>query len=560
MMVRFVVLAGLGWILAMSGASDRSAVARGSGASRAAALHGTKLFTNSANCMACHNGLYSPEGENTSIGTAWRATIMANSSRDPYWQASVRRETLDHPRASAEIEDECSVCHMPMSHTAEHAMGGKGRIFEHLPVTSKPDAMSDLAHDGVSCTLCHQVTPEKFGDPSSFTGGYVIDTKTAPEQRAVYGPYQIEPGLVRIMHSVTGFNPTQGLQIRESQLCATCHTLYTTARGPNGEAIGRLPEQMPFLEWQHSSYAGQQSCQSCHMPTVSQPSPIASVLGQPREGMSRHTFLGGNFFLLRMLDRYRADLGTIALPEELAAAASGTLDQLRTATALLTIDAPRVSEGRLALDVIVDNLTGHKLPTAYPSRRAWIHLVVRDGSGRTVFESGKVEADGSIDGNANDRNALEYEPHYREITRGDEVQIYESIMLDSGGQVTTGLLHGVRYAKDNRLLPHGFDKSTAVADIAVQGEAAEDPDFTAGGDRVQYRIPLGGASGPYGIEATLLYQPVGFRWANNLRPYAAEEPRRFVSYFDSLASGTTAVLAQAQQTVQAPHGTAAASQ
>ena len=30
-------------------------------------------------------------GEDISIGFAWRASMMANSSRDPYWQAGVRR-------------------------------------------------------------------------------------------------------------------------------------------------------------------------------------------------------------------------------------------------------------------------------------------------------------------------------------------------------------------------------------------------------------------------------------------------------------------------------------
>lgn len=560
-MLRLIALAGTSWLLAMSGVvasgddgrlaePPRPAVQPATDGARRTSIDGTKLFTNSANCMACHNGLYSPAGEDTSIGTAWRASIMANSARDPYLQASVRRETIDHPRAAEEIQDECSVCHMPMSHTAEHAMGGKGAIFDHLPVTSKADAMSDLAHDGVSCTLCHQVTPEKLGDRASFTGGYVIDTKTAPEQRPVYGPYQIDAGLVRVMHSVTGFNPTQGMHVRESELCATCHTLYTTARGPNGEAIATLPEQMPFLEWQHSSYASERSCQSCHMPPVEQPSPIASVLGQPREGMSRHTFWGGNFLVLRMLDRFRADLGTVALPQELETSARGTLEQLRHSTAHIAIDSAQARGGRLAIDVAVENLTGHKLPTAYPSRRAWIHLVVRDASGKAVFESGKVEPDGSIDGNDNDADPLQYEPHYRQITGPDQVQIYESIMLDSRGQVTTGLLHGVRYGKDNRLLPHGFDKATAVSDIAVLGEAAADPDFTADGDRIEYLITLGSAAGPYTVDATLLYQPIGFRWAHNLENYSAAEPQRFVAYFDSLASGTTAVLAEARSTVQ----------
>src|SRR5262245_8236358 len=54
------------------------------------------LFTHSENCVACHNNLTTVNGEDVSIGAAWRSTMMANSARDPYWQASVRRETIDH--------------------------------------------------------------------------------------------------------------------------------------------------------------------------------------------------------------------------------------------------------------------------------------------------------------------------------------------------------------------------------------------------------------------------------------------------------------------------------
>lgn len=72
-------------------------------------------FQTSDRCIACHNGLTTPSGKDVSIGFDWRASIMANSSRDPYWQASVRRETIDHPEAKAAIEDECSVCHMPIT-------------------------------------------------------------------------------------------------------------------------------------------------------------------------------------------------------------------------------------------------------------------------------------------------------------------------------------------------------------------------------------------------------------------------------------------------------------
>ena len=56
-----------------------------------------QLFVHSQDCVACHNQLSTPAGEDVSIGSSWRATMMANSARDPYWQAAVRRETLDHP-------------------------------------------------------------------------------------------------------------------------------------------------------------------------------------------------------------------------------------------------------------------------------------------------------------------------------------------------------------------------------------------------------------------------------------------------------------------------------
>ena len=68
------------------------------------------------------------------------------------------------------------------------------------------------------------------------------------------------------------------------------------------------------------------------MPDV-ESAPIASVLGEPRERLARHTFLGGNFFMLRMLNRFRAALGVIAPGPELDAAARATLRQLETDTA-----------------------------------------------------------------------------------------------------------------------------------------------------------------------------------------------------------------------------------
>jgi hypothetical protein len=503
-------------------------------------------FQTSDRCLACHNSLVNEVGQDVSIGFHWRASIMANSSRDPYWQASARREVIDHPEAQAEIEDECSVCHMPITRYESKLRGKTGEIFAHLPVNAD-DAEHRQASDGVSCSVCHQITKDKLGTRESYNGGFVVQGPDADGRHAEYGPFDIKQGLQAVMRSSTqGYKPEKAEHIRESELCGTCHTLITTARGAGGRPIGALPEQMPYPEWLHSDYRNKQSCQNCHMPAIQGPVQISRVLGEDRDGARIHSFLGGNFFMLRMLSRYRDELGVAALPTELTDNSEATAKFLGTESATVTIENVSTEAGSVRADVVVRNKNGHKLPTAFPSRRAWLHFVVRDRTGKAVFESGALNADGSIVGNDNDADPGRYESHYSEIRSADQVEIYESILADEKDHVTTGLLTAVHYLKDNRLLPDGFDKRTADAEIAVVGDALTDPAFTGGGHRVRYSATLGTATGPFTIEAELWYQPIGYRWANNLKPYAhAAEPRRFNNYFESMKSGTAAVLARA---------------
>jgi hypothetical protein len=274
------------------------------------------------------------------------------------------------------------------------------------------------------------------------------------------------------------------------------------------------------------------------------------VLGDPREGVSRHDFRGANFLMLGVLNRFRSDLGVVARPSELDAAISRAKAFLTSSAATVSIEHAALAAGRLEAEVVVRNLAGHKLPTAYPSRRVWLHVAVRDGEGRTVFSSGAVEPTGAIAGNDNDRDGARFEPHYREIRSADEVQIYEAVMGTTTGAVTTGLLSAVTYLKDNRVPPRGFDKHTAPADVAVHGDARVDPDFGAGSDRVRYSIDAAAARGPFTIEAQLWYQSVGYRWARNLSAYRAAEPQRFVSYYEQIANESALELARTSRAVE----------
>jgi hypothetical protein len=517
------------------------------------------LFTHSENCVACHNNLVAPDGEDVSIGSTWRSTMMANSARDPYWQASVRRETIDHPTRAAEIQDECAACHMPMSRRISHEAGGLGDVFAHVQktgTTREDVSLHRLAMDGVSCTSCHQIAPDKLGTRESFNANFVIRPTPADGARVIFGPYRIDAGRKTIMRSVSGFVQAQGRHITESALCASCHTLFTTAFGPEGEAIGSLPEQMNYQEWQHSDFEKEErSCQSCHMPAAPGPIRIASVLGDARESLARHVFVGGNAHMVRLLNRYRTELGVDALPGELEATAQATLRQLQQDTATITLSTPRQDGAQLIFDVDVQNLTGHKFPTGYPSRRAWLHVTVHDGAGRTIFESGAIDSRGAIAGNDSDADPLTYEPHYQRVTKADQVQIYESILGDRQGRPTTGLVSATQYLKDNRLLPRGFEKRTAAAEIAVVGKASSDANFTGAGDRVHYVVHVGtSVAGPLGVDAELRYQAIGYRWAHNLEPYTSQaaEPARFVDYYQSTVADSSVVVARGRAATCCP--------
>ena len=542
----FAVVALCGLAVAGHALPQRSAPASDNG----------DAFTTSDRCIACHKGVSTPDGTDVSIGFDWRASMMANSARDPYFHAAVRREIIDHPTAAAEIEAECARCHMPMATVAATTEGLPPSVFANLPIGTADGPFADLAADGVSCALCHQIQPDGLGSEQTFAGHFAVDPVTPPDGRPVFGPFEPDEGGAGIMHSATGFLPTQGEHVTSSALCASCHTVFTHAVRPTGERGPEFAEQAPFLEWQASAYstggAEGSSCQDCHMPEVGDEVPVTRVLGRDRPDVSRHVFRGGNFFMLRMLNRYREELGVVALPQELELAADRTADHLRTATASIEVAGAVVRSGRLEADVTVLNRAGHKFPTAYPSRRAWLRVAVTDGTGRVVFESGAFAPDGRVVGDDHDADGTGYEAHHTTIDSPEQVQVYQAVMVDGDGTVTTGLMSAEAWVKDNRLLPDGFDAGRADGRVLPLGAAASDPDFGAGSDRVRYSVAVDAAGGPFAVEAELWFQPIGYRWAENLAAYDTPETRRFVRYYREMARASAILLARASTEVDLP--------
>jgi hypothetical protein len=499
-------------------------------------------FGTSKQCESCHANVQGAQAMRDAKGRPvapldlWRATAMANAARDPFWRAAVAAEVAAMPQHKAEIEATCLRCHSPMAHT-EASKNGETPIT--MALLSKDTPRAQLALDGVSCTLCHQIADTKLGDPASYSGGFSIG-----DDKLIYGPHS---GLFSspMIGASGGFDARTSPHVLKSGVCASCHTLFVDSFDAKGQKTGtRFPEQTPYLEWLNSAYTTEgaspgpqaQSCQGCHMPTSdADGAPISAQVATDISGSDyselvvpkrspygRHLFVGGNTLLPSWLRDFADELAPTASAAAFDALIARARDQLRERTATLTIDSAQRSGDSLDVRVTVRSQAGHKLPTGYPARRVVLQLRVETAAGSALFVSGAFDARGRLiraDGSLqlSESAGGPQQAHHQTISSADQVQIYEAVLADTTGKATYHLLQAATYLKDNRLLPSGWDPAFAgIADIAPAGVTG-DADFVAGGDTVRYQVALpAGQSGPLTVKATLYYQPLSPRHAAEL--------------------------------------------
>lgn len=213
---------------------------------------------------------------------------------------------------------------------------------------------------------------------------------------------------------------------------------------------------------------------------------------QVRDGFAEHTLVGLNVFLLEMAAQFPKLLGIRPTDPMLGAmgidsipnARAAMMDQAMNRTAEVKIGDVRTEGGTLSARVTVINRVGHKFPSRVGFRRAFLEFSVLDRDSRVIWSSGRTDGMGVIvdetgtavvgekwwkDDCSSRIDPLAHQPHYQEITRQDQVQIFQELVAtppDAGakcgrgvapqGQLTTSFLSICTTVKDNRLLPHGF--------------------------------------------------------------------------------------------------------
>ncbi|MBK8193382.1 MAG: hypothetical protein IPK76_09275 [Lewinellaceae bacterium] len=488
------------------------------------------LFPTARVCSGCHGhdpneyALITTDGTDVNIYDDWRATMMANSARDPFWRAKVTHEILVNPAHSLELQDKCTSCHAPAGHY-------QAKLHDHLQYYLLADVYNDtLGLDGVNCQMCHAQSPDKLGDLHS--GELNFDTNYL---RVAYGPYEIifEPP----MHEFVGITPVYGEHIYDAGLCAGCHTLITNTVDNAGQFTGNtFVEQATYHEWLNSRYDESHdniSCQGCHMPQITDEIIISANYQflTPKFPFGLHELAGANVSMLKLMKENRQALGITALAENFDSTIAATLRMLQQKTLDLTLETGVLHGDSAYFNVKLANKAGHKFPSGYPSRRAWIEFEVQDQSGNVLFHSGRMNPDYSLpDEDAN------FEPHHNAISDPAQVQIYELVPGDVNGIFTSVLERGHVGLKDNRLVPQGFSLSDPAYDTTrVIGPALNDPDFdfASGSDAVQYSIPTNGYTGKLKVTARVWYQSLPPKWMAPMFEYNSPEIDAFRAMFDA---------------------------
>jgi len=296
----------------------------------------TASFSPASDCGGCHANHYAE----------WRTSMHGYAMIDPVYRALVQLRQTEFDGAQDQF---CLQCHSTIA-----TRGG-----EIVPNFSFDD-LSPIALEGIGCESCHKVASVE----RPFNSGHVLDP-----DGPVRGP--IRDPIAAGVHE-TEYSPI----FESSEFCAGCHDV----REINGVQLER-----PYEEWVDSpAQASGPTCQGCHMATYRG----SASPGAPERDLHRHRFIGIDLPLSP----------TYITPAEEAEVATEIRDLLSTAASIeLSVESRHAGERLDALVTARNLINGHYLPTGSTFlRQAWVEVIAKDATGRTLYETGTLDANGDL--------------------------------------------------------------------------------------------------------------------------------------------------------------------
>lgn len=496
-------------------------------------IDSAEYFLTPYNCRGCHGfdtlgqANIDASGMDVNLFDDWETSMMGLAGVDPLWRAKVSHEVSVNPGHSSELQNLCTSCHAPMGHYTSKYKGHPYYTLDSLVTDS-------LGLAGVGCMSCHSI-----GNDSTlgklFTGQIPYDTNDV-----AYGPFILP--MQGPMQLYVGLTPIYSDHISESKTCSPCHTLISNAVDLSGNPTGTtFVEQATYHEWLNSVYPGQPTtCQTCHMPELEDAIQIANgYTALPfRSPFNTHSFAGANSFMVNLIKNNKVALGVGDKSDANFDSTLVAINKLLTEQTLnVSVNKTGVTGDTAYFEMTLTNKAGHKFPSGYPSRRAFVQFVVTKANGDTLFSTGMFDAGGNI----RNYNAP-FEPHYNTITDSTQVQVYEMVMADVNGDRTTVLERSYTTLKDNRLLPAGFTSSHYTYDtVKVVGDALTDINFNkdAGGvegtgkDIISFNVFTNGYNGTVNVSAAVYYQSVPPSWLTEMTTFSTQPINDFMAMYNA---------------------------
>ncbi|MGB6973995.1 MAG: tetratricopeptide repeat protein [Terracidiphilus sp.] len=353
-----------------------------------------RSFYTAKYCGHCHQEAYNE----------WRQSAHSSSFRQPWYLKNVN---LLIAQKGVQYSRHCEGCHNPVALLS-------GDLSQGMPV-KRP-----FEDEGITCETCHSIVAVD----TTGTGSYVMGTPAVlvdASGKPITGPVSDAEILAHLdRHDKAVMRPIYN----SSEFCAVCHKA----------AIPRELDDYKWLraftvydEWQGSSFSKQNplpayrkdvvsTCQTCHMPQETVEAGVSEPAAKNGHIFS-HRWLGGDTLnaayykypeqLKRLADflKHGADgkgvfnVDILGLENESAAAT--THDEVLIAPLGSTRFSLAPGETLIA-DVVVQNKgIGHSfIPEQRDFYQAWVDFTVKDGTGKTLAESGFLQPDGYLDPSA----------------------------------------------------------------------------------------------------------------------------------------------------------------
>lgn len=356
-------------------------------------------FFSATRCETCHKDIFDE----------WKESLHRNAEREPFFKVSV--DILQRQRG-IEFTRHCQSCHAPISLVSGALTTG----------STEPRTLDD---EGVTCTVCHSIIETRLDGNGSFTirrPALITDESGNP----VYGDMPDS----EIIRNIAGHKRAMMRDLlRTPEFCASCHK---ASAPPSLNNYKFLKSFSAYDEWQASGASTETltpfyrrptraECRTCHMPPSSAPRDFAAKKGLVKS----HRFLGANTITPLFYGQHKqAELTKEFLENDVLEIDIFAVENLSTGVVKRPIDRTgtdsiNLSPGQtLRFDVVIANRkAAHSFPPEVRDLyEPWVEFEAIDANGKSIFHSGFINPDKSLD---------------------EKAHVYKSVLLDNRSRVIT---------------------------------------------------------------------------------------------------------------------------